>query len=158
MSTSPASVASSARSTLSSSLPQGVLLDTSVVSQRIKPQPDERVVRWSSSVPNQSLFLSVISLQEIRFGVEMMPTGRKRERLETWLSVDLRQSFANRLLIVDDRIAELAGKWIAHGKKHGAEPEINDTLIAATAHIHGLRIATLNQKHFARFDVELVGL
>jgi toxin FitB len=133
-----------------------ILLDTSVVSQRIKAQPDERIVRWASALPESGMFLSVISLREIRFGIEMMPEGRRRDGLETWLSVDLRRSFAGRLLGVDDRIAEPAGRWIADGKKTGAEPEVNDALIAATAHIHGLDLATLNRKHFIRFDVTLV--
>lgn len=141
---------------MSSSFSEHVLLDTSVISQRVKTLPDERVARWIVAVPSHNLFLSVISLQEIRYGIELMPAGRKRDRLETWLSVDLRRSFANRILPIDERTAELAGKWIAVGKKRGAEPEIGDTLIAATAHIHGLHLATLNHKHFVGFGVPLI--
>lgn len=132
------------------------LLDTSVVSQRVKEIPDPRVLRWFQQTPEYETFLSVMTLEEIRAGVDLMSAGRKQDRLEQWVKHDLRQSFSGRLLLVDDRVAEEAGRIAAKGKTAGAEPELADALIAATAVVHGLKLATLNRKHFERLGVELV--
>ncbi len=134
----------------------GSLLDTDVASQPVKAMPDERVVRWLSQQRPGDLYLSTISLLEIRKGIEALPHGRKRERLTSWLREDLRSQYADRLVGVDDRIAEDAGLLIAKGKKAGAEPQVADALIAATARVLGLRLATLNRRHFEKLDVELV--
>lgn len=134
----------------------GSLLDTDVASQPVKAMPDERVVRWLSQQRPGDLYLSTISLLEIRKGIEALPHGRKRERLTSWLREDLRSQYAERLVGVDDRIAEDAGLLIAKGKKAGAEPQVADALIAATARVLGLRLATLNRRHFEKLDVELV--
>ncbi len=134
----------------------GSLLDTDVISQRVKAAPDARVLRWLSRIEEAEMFLSVISLLEIRKGVESMPHGRKRQNLDTWLKIDLRRSFPGRILSVDDQIAEEAGLILSSRKQAGAEPQIADALIAATAKVHGLKVATLNRKHFERLGVELV--
>ena len=134
----------------------GSLLDTDVASQPVKALPDERVVRWLSRQRPGDLYLSTISLLEIRKRIEALPHGRKRERLTSWLREDLRSQYAERLVEVDDRIAEDAGLLIAKGKKAGAEPQVADALIAATARVLGLRLATLNRRHFEKLDVELV--
>jgi predicted nucleic acid-binding protein len=102
------------------------------------------------------MYLSVISLAEIRFGIEEMDPGRKRRNLEYWLEQDVRQGFAGRVLIVDERIAEEAGRLTSIGQEVGARPDFADALIAATSRIHGLKLATLNRKHFERLGVELV--
>lgn len=134
----------------------GNLLDTNVLSQWTKLKPDAGAVRWLRQVRPSELFVSVISLAEIRYGIEEMPAGRKRRSFEHWLANDIRQGFAGRILLVDERVAEEAGRLTSLAKKAGAKPDFADALIAATARIHGLRVATLNYKHFERLDVELV--
>jgi predicted nucleic acid-binding protein len=132
------------------------LLDTNVVSQSTKLIPDPRVVAWLAAIRSAELYLSAISLAEIRFGIQEMDPGRKRSNFEHWLELDLRQSFAGRILAVDERIAEEAGRLASIGKKDGARPQLADALIAATARMHGLRLATLNHRHFENLGVELV--
>ncbi len=132
------------------------LLDTNVLSQRLKSLPNAAVVAWLDRVSYTDQFVSVVSLWEMRYGIEIMPLGRKRQQLEDWLNRSVRKNYAQNFLPVDDRVAELAGTLIAHGKQAGALPEPADALIAATARVHGLRVATLNRKHFARLGVELV--
>lgn len=134
----------------------GSLLDTNILSQWTKPNPDADVVQWLRQVRPSELFLSVISLAEIRYGIEEMPAGRKRENFEHWLANDIRQGFAGRILTVDERVAEEAGRLMSLAKKAGAKPELADTLIAATARVYGLRVATLNHKLFEWLDVELM--
>jgi len=132
------------------------LLDTNVISQRTQATPDAGAARWLSRTPSSEMYLSVISLAEIRFGIEELDPGRKRQNLEDWLEHDLRQGFAGRFILVDERIAEEAGRITSMGKKAGAWPEYADALIAATARVHGLQVATLNWAHFKDLGVELV--
>jgi predicted nucleic acid-binding protein len=132
------------------------LLDTNVVSQRIKTHPDHKVVNWLSQLPEEDAFLSVVTLQELRTGIELLPAGRKRRDLDSWLVADIRRGYAGRILPITEEIADVSGRLIAKGKKEGAIPEANDALLAATAIVHGLQLATLNRKHFERLGVELV--
>ena len=111
---------------------------------------------WMVRIDPADLYLSAVSLAEIRFGIEEMNPGRKRDRFEFWLDTDLRRGFSARILMVDAVVAEEAGRLISVAKNKGAKPELADALIAATARIHGLRIATLNRKHFEKLGVELV--
>ena len=134
------------------------LLDTNIISQRTEATPNEGVVRWLSQARSSEMYLSVISLAEIRFGIEEMDPGRKRQNLEYWLEQDVRQGFVGRVLLVDERIAEEAGRLTSIGKKAGAKPGLADALIAATARVHGLQLVTLNWQHFEGLGVELVEL
>jgi predicted nucleic acid-binding protein len=132
------------------------LLDTNVVSQTSKLYPDVAVMRWWTQQDELSLMLSTIVFQEARFGIEMLPAGRKRDRLEEWLEIRLRREFAGRILPVTVEIAELSGRLIAQTKKTAHTADTGDALIAATARVHGLQVATLNRDHFERLGVELV--
>jgi toxin FitB len=127
-----------------------------VVSQTSKLQPNVAVMNWWKRQDELSLMLSAIVFQELRFGIEMLQPGGKRDRLEEWLEVRLRREFASRILPVTGEIAELSGKLIADRKKEAHTLDPADALIAATARVHGLRVATLNRKHFEKLGVELV--
>lgn len=126
------------------------------MSQTSKLDPDVAVMRWWKQQDELSLMLSAIVFQELRFGIEMLSVGRKRDRLEEWLEVRLRGEFADRILPVTVEIAELSGQLIAETKKAGHTAETGDALIAATARVHGLKVATLNRTHFEWLGVELV--
>lgn len=132
------------------------LLDTSVVSQRIKPQPDENVVHWLSQLRQEDAFLSVITLQELRTGIELLPSGRKRRYLDSWLTTDIHRGYSGRILAVTEEIADTCGRIIARARKAGTTPDTNDVLLAATALVHEMSLATLNRKHFEPLGVELV--
>ena len=132
------------------------LLDTNVVSQTSKLHPDVAVMKWWKQQDELSLMLSTIVFQEARFGIEMLHPGKKRDRLEEWLEIRLRREFAGRILPVTVEIAELSGRLIADTKKAAHTAETGDALIAATARVHGLQVATLNRDHFERLGVELV--
>jgi predicted nucleic acid-binding protein len=131
------------------------LLDTNVVSQTSKLHPDIAVMRWWKQRDELSLMVSAIVFQELRFGIEMLRPGKKRETLEEWLKV-LRGEFAGRILPVTVEIAELSGKLMGDSKKAAHTAEVTDMVIAATAIVHGLQIATLNRRHFEGLGVELV--
>jgi predicted nucleic acid-binding protein len=86
----------------------------------------------------------------------LLDEGARCRELEAWLTNRVLPDFSGRILPVDEAVAELSGRLLAREKKNKRTAEINDVLIAATARVHGLRVATLNHKHFEPLDVELV--
>jgi predicted nucleic acid-binding protein len=132
------------------------LLDTNVISQSSKPNPDADVARWIGTIAKAESAISAITIQEIRAGLELMPAGKRRQGFELWLENNVLPSFSGRILSVDAEVADVCGRLVADVRKQGHEPDLSDALIAATAKVHGLRIATLNRKHFKWFNVLLV--
>jgi predicted nucleic acid-binding protein len=122
------------------------LLDTNVVSELTRPRPSKLVVRWLEAVPDEALHVSVLTVGEIRSGVERMAAGSRRERLRLWLEQDLPAWFEDRLLVLDAHIADRWGRLVASVRR--PLPAI-DGLIAATALGHGLRLVTRNTRDFA---------
>jgi toxin FitB len=132
------------------------LLDTNVISQLTKERPNQQVVQWIDSQPEEDLFLSVTTLLEIRFGVELSPAGKRRDELELWLVHSLPQRFGERIVPIERHTADLTGRLLARSRSEGWEMESMDALIAATAMVHGLGLATMNRKHFERLGIDLV--
>lgn len=122
----------------------GFLLDTNVISELIKSQPDGNVLRWINETEEALLFLSVLTLGEIRNGVERLNPGKRRGRLESWLTVDLRLRFQDRTLTVDEAIARRWGSLSATAAKRGRPLPVIDGLLAATALHHDLMLVTRN--------------
>ena len=122
----------------------GFLLDTNVISELIKAEPNRNVVRWIEKSEETMLFLSVLTLGEIRSGIEGLNPGRRRGRLESWLAVDLRLRFQHRILTINDAIAERWGAVSAMAAKKGRPLPVIDGLLAATALHHDLMLVTRN--------------
>ena len=125
----------------------GFLLDTNVVSELVKAEPDRNVVRWISDSEETLLFLSVLTLGEIRSGIDRMNAGRRRGRLESWLAVDLRRRFQDRILTISDAVADRWGALSAAAAKKGRPLPVIDGLLAATALHHNLTLVTRNDAH-----------
>ena len=132
------------------------LLDTDVISQRTKTQPNPDVSRWLGSVAQEDIFLSVMTIEEVRAGLEAMPRGTKRQVVERWLEDDLIRGFDRHIVPIDTAVADECGRLIIAVRKQGHTPSLGDALIAATARVHGLRLATLNRKDFKQLGVVLV--
>ena len=124
----------------------GFLLDTNVISELIKPQPDGNVLRWIAGADEPLLFLSVITLGEIRNGIEKLNPGKRRGRLESWLTVDLRLRFQDRILAIDEAIAQRWGALSAAAARKGRPVPVIDGLLAATAQHHDLMLVTRNDR------------
>ena len=131
------------------------LLDTNVVSEWVKPEPASGVVAWLSEVDEDDVFLSVISIAELRRGIELLAAGRRRQRLERWLSEDLADRFHGRILSIDFLVADAWGRITARATRAGRTVGSMDALVAATAEVHGLALATRNTKDFDHFGVSL---
>ncbi len=132
------------------------LIDTDVISQITKPKPHAATMNWLAAAPIDQLHLSVATLIEIRIGIELMDEGRRKQELVLWLNDDLPQMYRGRIIPVGPEIAGLAGELIGRNRAAGLSDEPMDALIAATARVHGLKVATLNRKHFEKLGVELV--
>ncbi|MCM2256038.1 MAG: type II toxin-antitoxin system VapC family toxin [Vicinamibacteria bacterium] len=124
------------------------LLDTNVISELVRPRPSRSVQRWVQAIPDTALHLSVLSLGEIRRGVEGVTDAARRERLRVWLEQDLPDWFEGRLLPVDAAVADRWGRLVAEA---GRPLAAVDSLLAATALHHGLRLVTRNTNDF-RFE------
>lgn len=129
------------------------LVDTNVLSELRRRQADARVVAWAQARPRQSLFLSVLSLGEIRKGIEGSADAAFRQILADWLEVELPNYFVGRLLGIDAGIADRWGRLQAGAGR--TLPAI-DGLLAATALHHDLTLVTRNIKDFAGLNLRLV--
>jgi predicted nucleic acid-binding protein len=123
----------------------GFLLDTNVISELIKPKPEPKVVKWIEATDEELIFLSVLTIGEIRKGINLHPDRGKRARLEAWLASDVRARFEARILDVDDAIAERWGLLTARAKtERNHKLSVIDGLLAATAQHHDLILVTRN--------------
>jgi predicted nucleic acid-binding protein len=126
------------------------LLDTNVISELRRAKPHGAVVAWLETVPDSALHISALSLGEIQAGVEKLrqrDAGKALE-IEQWAD-RVEQTFA--VLPLDGRIFRRHARWMFERSDHSYE----DALIAATAQVHGLTVATRNVRDFTHFDVPL---
>ena len=124
------------------------LLDTNVVSEWVKPQPNAGLAQWMQSVDEESLFLSVISVAELRYGIDRMASGKRRSRLDEWVRYELPMRFEGRILLVDPSIADTCGRIVRRVEVLGRPIEVMDAFLAATAEVHRLTLVTRNVQHF----------
>jgi len=124
------------------------LLDTNVISEPMRVQPNAGVLAWLAEVDEDSVFLSVVTITELRYGIERLATGRRRDRLDAWLRKDLGSRFEGRILPVDLGIADTCGRLVARSESMGRPIEPRDAFIAATAEVHGLTLVTRNASDF----------
>jgi predicted nucleic acid-binding protein len=121
----------------------GFLLDTNVVSELVRPAPEPKVTAWITSTDESLLYLSVLTLGEIRKGTSLVHDAGKRVALETWLDSHLTVRFAGRILGIDRAVADRWGRLAAKAVAHAPLPVI-DGLLAATALHHNLTLVTRN--------------
>ncbi|MGO9209115.1 MAG: type II toxin-antitoxin system VapC family toxin [Terriglobales bacterium] len=124
------------------------LLDTNVVSEWMKPHPNPGVVAWLADVDEDRVFLSVITLTELRYGIERMPPGHRRKRLDQWLEEEMPLRFEGRILAIDPAVADACGKVVARSEGVGRRMEAMDAFLAATAEVHRLTLVTRNTSDF----------
>jgi len=134
----------------------GFLLDTNCVSELVRPKPQPQVLDWFEVSDERLLYLSVLTLGEIRKGLTDLPQGKRRTRLETWLEVELRARFSGRLLPIDEQVADRWGHLAAQAKRNGRPLAVIDGLLAATAMHHNLTLVTRNIGDFAELQVPLL--
>ena len=132
------------------------LLHTNVVSEWTKPRPDAGVVTWLAGVDEDRVFVSVVTLAELRHGIERMPAGARRDRLDVWLTELMPSRFEARVLPVDAGTADCWGRIMARGQAAGRPVGTMDAFIAATAEQHDLALVTCNVSDFDVLGIRLV--
>lgn len=131
------------------------LLDTCVLSEVVKPEPAPGVTAWLDAADEYALHLSVLTLGEIQKGIAGLPSGQRKQRLQSWLDRDLRDRFSGRILPVTEETATEWGLLAGQAKKIGLAAPVIDTLLAATAREHNLVLVTRNTKDFEPFAIHL---
>lgn len=133
----------------------GWLLDTNVISELRRPRPEPGVVAFVAAQPLDWLFLSTVTLAEIRFGIERVADASRRAELNSWLNLTVRPMFEHRVLPIGE---DVMLKWrllVEDGRKSGHTYSQPDLIIAATALHHGLTVVSRDTADYARAGVPL---
>lgn len=133
----------------------GFLLDTNIPSELIRKTPDARVKQWVAARRAETLYLSVVTIGELRKGFALLPDGVRRRQLEDWFENSLVPFFAGRILPATQRVAERWGLLEGQRQREGRVLGTADGLIASTAIEHGLTLVTRNRKDFEGLGLEL---
>jgi pilT protein domain protein len=130
-----------------------ILVDTNVISETLRQQPDPAVVRWMDAQSIETLYLSAVTVAELRYGIAVLPEGRRRQVLHSGLEQSVLPLFEGRILPFDGTVAESYAELMAAARRRGRGVSAADGYIAATAHAAGLMVATRDTSPF-----EAVGL
>jgi predicted nucleic acid-binding protein len=131
------------------------LLDTCLISELVKKEPNPAVVSWLDEQDEQNLFLSVLTLGELQKGISKLPAGARRDELQAWVEHDLVERFTGRIIDIDLETAQFWGRLQGESEQRGESLPVMDSLIAATATVHGLIVVTRNAKDMERCRVRV---
>ena len=131
------------------------ILDTNVLSTLMRQMPDEHVVAWLDHQPRSSIWTTSISVLEVRFGLQIMPAGKRRSLLMQAFEV-LLDKIGQRVAVFDTAAAQHAGDLMASRHKKGRPGDLRDTMIAGIALAHRATLATRNTVHFDDIEVAVV--
>jgi len=131
----------------------GFLLDTNIISELAKARPEAKVTAWIEATDENLLYLSVLTLGEIRKGITSLPDVARRNVIERWLENDLVVRFSGRILPVDLAVADRWGRISGSASARRSPLPVIDGLLAATAQQHGLTLVSRDVRHLARTGV-----
>ncbi len=126
------------------------LLDTNIISNATKPAPSESLLEWMARQADENLFISSLTVAEIRRGILEKPKGRKRDQLETWFAgpEGPQSLFSGRVLPFDERAALAWARLMSEGRASGKPRSDFDMIVAAVAEVNNCVVVTDNEKHF----------
>jgi len=133
-----------------------ILLDTNVVSELMRPSPEPNVVRWTDAQDESELWISAVTMAEIRLGLALLPKGKRRNRLIELAEQMFREDFAGQCLPFDCEAAAEYARIVSARTRLGHPISVEDAQIAAIAITGGLTLATRNTKDF--LNIGLVSL
>lgn len=132
------------------------LVDTCVISELGKKEPDLNVISWLRSCPEEKLFLSSLTIGELQKGVSKLGPSKKKNELQYWINIKLLNRFAGRLIPIDSAVAQKWGQIQAKAEQMGKPMPALDGLIAATALTHNLTVLTRNAQDMKTSGAEIV--
>lgn len=133
-----------------------IMLDTNVISESLRPAPESRVLDWINTQAIETLYLSAISVAELRFGAALLPSGRRKDKLQNRLEDKLLPLFAGRILPLDVAVTKIYAELMSQAKMAGRSISTADGYIAATAAANGMIIATRDTNPFAAAGLEVI--
>ncbi|ADY68122.1 MULTISPECIES: type II toxin-antitoxin system VapC family toxin [Rhizobium/Agrobacterium group] len=133
-----------------------ILLDTNVISEPWKPVPDEAVIAWLDAQAVETLFISAITIAELRFGIAAMPSGRRQTILRDRLEGEVLPHFSGRILSFDLTTSQFYSELMARARASGKAIGTADGYIAATAAANGLTISTRDTSPFEAAGVKVI--
>jgi toxin FitB len=132
------------------------LLDTNVISELVARQPNPSIVQWIDSLDPGSVYLSVITIGELRKGIEKLPDSKRKQTLRDWLSDDLLHRFSGRILALDTEVMLAWGELIGRLEARGRPVAALDSLIAALALHHRCSLVTRNEDDFSNMGISVI--
>ena len=132
-----------------------ILVGTNIISESMRVEPDPRVIDWMDRQRASHLFLSAITVDEIVFGIEILPDGRRKDRLARTFS-GIADAFDGRTVAFDASAARESAKFRAHARRLGRPMGLADSQIAGIAKSNDLSLATVNARDFEALDLAVV--
>src|SRR5690242_13079999 len=133
-----------------------IILDTNVVSELMRPSPEQRVLRWFSGHSSEDLHVTAVTMAEILYGIELVSTSRRRDVLRAGAEKVFGDVFADRILTFEDRAARAFSQIASARRRQGKPITEFDAQIAAITRVHGATLATKNPYVFEGCGVRLV--
>ena len=133
-----------------------IMLDTNVISEALRPAPESRVLDWVNTQAMETLYLSAISVAELRFGAALLPSGRRKAKLRSSLENKLLPLFTGRVLPFDFAVTEAYAGVMSQARMAGQSISTADGYIAATAAANGMIIATRDTNPFIATGLQVI--
>ena len=133
-----------------------IVLDTNVISEPLRPSPENRVIEWINAQALETLYLSAITVAEVRFGLASLPAGKRRDRLQASLEKQVLPLFAGRVLPFDMSASQAYSELMAKARAAGLAIATADGYIAATAAANGMMVATRDVSAFVAAGLDVI--
>lgn len=133
-----------------------LLIDTNIISELWKPNPNQNVVAWLDAQAMDTIYLSVITIAELRFGIEMMPAGQRKSIFQRRLNGEVLPAFAGRIKEIDVDVAQSYADLMVLARNKGQGIGIADGYIAATAAVHHLTVITRDISPFEAVGLDFI--
>jgi toxin FitB len=133
-----------------------IVLDTNVISALMRKEPEKPVVKWLDGQPAASIWITAITVMEIRFGLQTMPKGRRQEALIRAFELMLKSMIEGRIASFDAEAGLHAAELMAQRKRKGRPAEVRDTMIAGIVLANRATLATRNTQHFEDLPLTVI--
>ncbi len=133
-----------------------IVLDTNIVSETMRAEPDRAVAAWLNEQVSDDLYVTVVSLGELTYGVETLPEGRRRKSLAAGIDRIRNAAFKDRILVLDDDSALRSGELMARRKSIGRPMDLADGYIAGITSVYGAVLATRNVRDFEHCGLTVI--